>query len=114
MAILNSHLSFISNWFVVNYFQSNEAGSSTAMEFLGHQRAFAYLFTTALVIKSFISDRHTSIAKWMRGECPKKCQELGKPVVEHFFDLWHVAKSKKIIAIVIFSCREKRLLWKLE
>lgn len=64
------------------------------MEFLGHQRAFAYLFTTGMIIKSFISDRHKSIGKWMRVECPKMCKELGKPVVHHFYDLWHVAKSK--------------------
>ncbi|XP_068712766.1 uncharacterized protein [Montipora foliosa] len=73
--------------------QCNEAGSSSGMEFLGHQRAFAYLFTTAMKIKSFISDRHRSIAKWMRETCSKKCRELNKPVVEHFFDLWHVAKQ---------------------
>ena len=79
--------------FVLNM-QCNEAGSSSGMEFLGHQRAFAYLFTTAVKIKSFISDRHRSIAKWMRETCPKKCRELNKPVVEHFFDLWHVAKRK--------------------
>jgi len=74
--------------------QANEAGSSSQMEFLGHQRAFAVLFTTGMIIKSFISDRHTSIAKWMREDCPKTCQELGKPLVQHFFDLWHIAKSK--------------------
>ena len=79
--------------FVLNM-QCNEAGSSSVMEFLGHQRAFAYLFTTAMKIKSFISDRHRSIAKLMRETCPKKCRELNKPVVEHFFDLWHVAKRK--------------------
>ena len=64
------------------------------MEFLGHQKAFAFLFTTGMVIKAFISDRHTGIAKWMREDCPKKCKELGKPVIDHFYDLWHIAKSK--------------------
>lgn len=66
------------------------------MEFLGHQKAFAFLLSTGMIIKAFISDRHTSIAKWMREECPKKCQELGKPVVDHFFYLWHIAKSKNL------------------
>jgi len=68
-------------------FQVNEAGSSSNMEFWAHQKAFA------LIIKSFISDRHMAIAKWMREECPKKCKELGKPVIDHFFDLWHIGKS---------------------
>jgi len=47
-----------------------------------------------MIIKSFVSDRHTSIAKWMREDCPKKCEELGKPVVQHYFDIWHIGKSK--------------------
>ena len=56
------------------------------MEFLGHQKALAFLLGTRMVIKSFISDRHQSIAKRMREECPKKCRELGKPLIDHFFD----------------------------
>lgn len=75
-------------------FQANEAGSSSGMEFLAFQKAFTFLLGTTMIIKSFISDRHTSIAKWMREECPKKCSELGKPVVKHFFDIWHIGKSK--------------------
>ena len=65
------------------------------MEFFAHQKAFAFLLGTGMIIKSFISDRHLSIAKWMRQECPKKCQELGKPVIHHFFDLWHIGKSNE-------------------
>jgi len=79
------------------YHQANEAGSSSKMEFLGHQRAFAFLLGTGLIIKSFISDRHTSITKWMREDCPRKCKELGKPVIDHFFDLWHIGKSNQIL-----------------
>ena len=48
-----------------------------------------------MVIKSLISDRHTSIAKWMREDCVTKCNDLGKPVVQHFFDIWHIVKSKQ-------------------
>ena len=64
------------------------------MEFLAFKEAFAFRFGTAIVMKSFISDRHISIAKWMREECPKKCRDLGKPVIQHFFDIWHIGKSK--------------------
>ena len=74
--------------------QANQAGSSSAMEFIGHQKAFAFLLGTAMIIKAFISDRHSQIAKWMRVECPKKCKELGKPLIDHFFYLWHIGKSK--------------------
>ncbi|XP_067047191.1 uncharacterized protein [Acropora muricata] len=76
--------------------QANEAGSSSNMEFIGHQKAFLYLLTTGMIIRAFISDRHSAISKWMRVDCPKKCQELGKPVVDHFYDLWHIGKSKNI------------------
>ena len=64
------------------------------MEFTGHQKAFAFLLGTAMIIKAFISDRHSQIAKWMRVKCPQKCKELGKPVIDHFFDLWDIGKSK--------------------
>ena len=47
-----------------------------------------------MIITTFVSDRHASIAKWMRETCPKICKELGKPVITHFFDLWHIGKSK--------------------
>ncbi|XP_078384068.1 uncharacterized protein LOC144666520 [Oculina patagonica] len=85
--------------------QANEAGSSSKMEFLGHQKAFAFLLGTGLIIKSFISDRHTSIAKWMREECPRRCRELGKPVIDHFFDLWHI--GKKIQKVLTKLSKEK-------
>lgn len=76
------------------YLQANQAGSSSAIEFMAFKEAFGYLLATGMIVKSFISDRHTSIAKWMREECEKKCKDLGKPVVKHFFDLWHIGKSK--------------------
>ena len=68
------------------------------MEFTGHQKAFAFLLGTAMIIKASISDRHTQIAKWMKDEYPPKCRELGKPVIDHFFDLWHIRKSELIQA----------------
>ncbi|XP_022803592.1 uncharacterized protein LOC111340932 [Stylophora pistillata] len=64
------------------------------MEFLAFQKAFTFLFGTAMIIKSFISDRHSSIAKWMKEDCLTRCREIGKPAVQHFFDSWHIAKTK--------------------
>ena len=74
--------------------QANQAGNSSAMEFMGFQQALAFLLGTTMLVKAFISDRHSQIAKWMRVECPQKCKDLGKPVIDHFFDLWHIGKSK--------------------
>lgn len=64
------------------------------MEFLAFQKAFTFLLGTGMIVKSFISDRHTSIAKWMREDCPKLCKDIGKPSVAHYFDIWHIGKSK--------------------
>ena len=72
------------------------------MEFLAFQKAFTFVLGSGMIIKSFISDRHASIAKWMREECPKKCKDLGKPIIDHFFDLWHIAKSKYHIQPFLF------------
>ena len=64
------------------------------MEFLAHKQAFTYLLTETLMnITAYVTDRHGSITKWMREECPGICKKYGKPVVKHFFDCWHVAKS---------------------
>ena len=71
------------------------------MEALAFEKAFTYLLGTGMIIRSFISDRHTSIARWMREDCPRLCKELGKPVVQHFFDLWHIGKSKPIYKLLI-------------
>ena len=65
-------------------------GHRSGMEFMSFEKAFTFLLGTGLVIKSFVSDRHTSIAKWMLEDCPKKSREIGKPVVAHFFDIWHI------------------------
>ena len=66
------------------------------MEFIGHQKAFAFFLTTGMIIRAFISDRHMAIAKRMRVECPTMCKEWGKPVIDHFFDLWHIGKNKAL------------------
>ena len=54
------------------------------MELEGCKRCFKYLETAGVAIKVFISDRHKSIAKWIREQ---------RPNTSHFYDIWHVAKS---------------------
>ncbi|XP_078355354.1 uncharacterized protein LOC144639969 [Oculina patagonica] len=57
--------------------RANQAGNSSGMEFMAFKEAFTDLLASGMVIKSFICDKHSSIAKWMREECPKKCRDLG-------------------------------------
>lgn len=71
-------------------FQSNQVKSSTDMELKGAQDCFTYIGQAGLSVAVFISDRHRSIAKWLREHHPD---------TKHFFDIWHVAKSvtKKLL-----------------
>lgn len=64
--------------------QSNQSGSSNAMELDGAKRSFAFLSTAGLNISTFITDRHKGIGKWMREEQKNTL---------HLYDLWHVCKS---------------------
>ena len=67
------------------FLQRNEVGSSQGMEFEAFQRCMTYLLGGGLALHTFISDRHNQIAKYMR--------EKLKQVI-HYFDLWHLKKSK--------------------
>ncbi|KAK3727224.1 hypothetical protein QZH41_020361, partial [Actinostola sp. cb2023] len=68
---------------------ANQCGASSKMEFEGHQQAFTFLLATDMIIKTFISDRHKSIAKWMRVECPKK----------YIFHLFEIEIQKTLIKL---------------
>ena len=83
-----------------NKIQANEADSSTGVEFLDFQKALTCLLGTTIVIKSFISNCYTSIAEWMREECPNKCSELRKPVIKHQFELLHKGKRKLVCNVL--------------
>ena len=60
------------------------------MELAGAKRCFSFLEAGGVKIKKFISDRHAGIAKWVR--------EM-RPETNHFYDIWHVARSitKKLL-----------------
>ena len=65
---------------------------------MAFKEAMTYVLATGMIVKSFISDCHASIAKWMREECGKKCAELDKPVINHFLifgTLGKVCKNNK-------------------
>ena len=60
------------------------------MELDAAKRCLAYLKEMAVSIRVFITDRHSSISKWMRQE--------HKDIL-HLYDLWHICKSvtKKLL-----------------
>ena len=57
---------------------------------MAFQKAFTYLLGTGLMMKAFL----TGISQLPSG-CEKNVQKSAKckPVIDHFFDLWHIAKS---------------------
>lgn len=55
------------------------------MEYAGFQRAMKHLLDSGFEISALVSDRHLSIAKHMREQLP---------MITHYFDLWHLKKSK--------------------
>ncbi|XP_034078893.1 uncharacterized protein LOC117550588 [Gymnodraco acuticeps] len=71
--------------------QSNEVSSSNAMELEGLKRGLQKLKDEGVTIASITTDRHGSVKKYMREK---------EPSIEHWFDVWHVAKGirKKIDA----------------
>lgn len=73
--------------------QRNQAGNSPAMEFLGFQSCMDFLLGCGVVISTFISDRHTQIASHMKTVLKN---------ITHYFDLWHLKKSNRSIAVIRF------------
>ncbi|KAI8517957.1 hypothetical protein Bbelb_039740 [Branchiostoma belcheri] len=67
--------------------QSNEVGSSNAMEKEGLARAIDFIRRNCtLQIGKIVTDRHLQIAKWIRENLPETC---------HLYDIWHIAKDTK-------------------
>lgn len=65
--------------------QRNEAGNSPAMELMGFEKCMEFLLQGGIAMKIFISDRHTGIQQHMK---------VSLPHITHYFDLWHLKKSK--------------------
>lgn len=58
------------------------------MELEGLKRSLEWLIEdNGLAVSHLITDRHSSVKKFMRDE---------KPGIQHWFDVWHVAKGNKI------------------
>ncbi|XP_028418457.1 uncharacterized protein LOC114543840, partial [Dendronephthya gigantea] len=69
--------------------QRNEAGSSPAMEYMAFTRSMEDVSKNDLNVNTFVSDRHSSIAKHMREKLPE---------ITHYFDLWHLTKVSKVLS----------------
>ena len=65
-------------------FQRNQAGSSTAMEYMGWKHSIEFLLGYAILITAFISDHHIKIASHMKSLFS---------TITHYFDIWHLKKS---------------------
>ncbi|CAM4735368.1 unnamed protein product [Leuciscus chuanchicus] len=84
----------------VQLVQSNECGGSAKMEKEGLIRSLYFLENSAVKVASIVTDRHSQIQKFLRIE---------RNDIEHFYDVWHVAKgvSKKVEALAkMKDCNE--------
>ena len=79
-------------FFFCNHIKCNEVGSSAATEKEGLIRCMEDLEANQISIGTLITDRHPSIRKYIREEYPE---------ITHYFDVWHIAKSKSDIVIII-------------
>ena len=63
------------------------------MEFMAFKLCMDYLFGNDINMGTFISDRHKTIASYMKKNLKK---------VIHYYDLWHLKKSKWLKMKVYF------------
>ena len=78
------------------FLERNKAGNSTGMEFMAFQHCMDFLLAYGLLIATFISDRHTTIASHMKNV---------PTTIVHYFDIWHLKKSKDIpVFTIIVDC----------
>ncbi|KAK3745840.1 hypothetical protein QZH41_014931 [Actinostola sp. cb2023] len=70
--------------------QRNQVGNSPAMEFEGFKQSMEYLIGYGILINTFISDRHVSIACHMKKVLTN---------IVHYFDIWHLKKKiRKVLS----------------
>ena len=70
---------------VPHHLQSNEVSSSNQMEKEGLDRVLQFIKEKYLTVGILLTDRHLQISKLMREQHPN---------VNHYFDVWHVAKGE--------------------
>ncbi|XP_059904876.1 uncharacterized protein LOC132455147 isoform X3 [Gadus macrocephalus] len=70
----------------VQLVQSSEVPNSSWCELEGLKRSVGLLRGNNLHLATLITDRHRQVAKWVR-------EELIPEGTQHYFDVWHIAKS---------------------
>ncbi|XP_033117101.1 uncharacterized protein LOC117117029 [Anneissia japonica] len=72
--------------------QKNVVGGSYHMELEGLKLGVAAIGMEQLKIQALVTDRHAQVAKWIRENLKD---------IQHYYDVWHVAKSlgKRVRAI---------------
>lgn len=78
----------------LSFLQSTETTSSSAMELYGLKQCRKVLEDNNLSVSRLTTDRHISINKYVREEWQE---------VDHFFDVWHIAKGKVCAEYIIIS-----------
>lgn len=88
----------------VQLVQSSECSSSVAMEKVALERGLVKLHNKGINIKTMVTDRSSSVKKFMR-------EKYGS--INHQFDIWHVCKGlkKKLVAAGNKKGKEDLLLW---
>ncbi|XP_021351033.1 uncharacterized protein LOC110448878 [Mizuhopecten yessoensis] len=64
--------------------QSNEVKNSYNMELEGLKRCLQFLQDDGVQVTDIVTDRHSQVKKYLRTD---------HPTVNHWFDVWHVAKG---------------------
>lgn len=87
------------------FLQCNEVKGSAHMELEGLKRSIRYLENMMHIkIKDLVTDRHSSIKKFMRTEQDK---------TNHLFDVWHVAKGNYwFFVYLLFAIYRQQYLYK--
>jgi hypothetical protein len=65
-------------------FQSNEVKGSTHMELHGLKRGLQVMEMNNVQVHDLVTDRHVMIKSYMKND---------KADVNHYFDVWHIAKG---------------------
>ena len=64
------------------------------MEMEGFKKCLEKVFQWKLPVSAFVSDRHIQIRAYMRDSYGQKRKDNSNPQIDHYLDIWHVAKSK--------------------
>ena len=68
----------------------------------GFKKCLNRLFQWKLEITAFLSDRHIQIRAHMRDTYDTLRKNTKNPHIQHFLDIWHVAKSKSAMPCIFW------------